>query len=160
MLNTERSLNIIVRWRNMLSITLIIVLVPLLIYWLYKSSKVPKGLIETLVTPWYFNLKIDFPPGPGRLPIVGSLLSIPNASGVLVACTQWFIKRYGKLVRLIFRSSERTLIMHKKLLLGRILCWAHSLCGLLWLWDRQGAVHSGRVCRPAKHIYLDVQVSW
>ena len=40
----------------------------------------------------------DFPPGPGRLPIVGSLLSIPNTSGVLVACTHWFIQRYGKLV--------------------------------------------------------------
>ena len=43
-------------------------------------------------------LSSDFPPGPGRLPIVGSLLSIPNTSGVLVACTHWFIQRYGKLV--------------------------------------------------------------
>ena len=43
-------------------------------------------------------LSSDFPPGPGRLPIVGSLLSIPNTSGVLVACTSWFIQRYGKLV--------------------------------------------------------------
>ena len=81
----------------MISLTLLLVLFPLLIYWLYKSSKVPKGLTHQKLLS-LFILNPDFPPGPGRLPIVGSLLSIPNASGVLVACTQWFIKRYGKLV--------------------------------------------------------------
>ena len=99
-LNTQSYFNTIVQW-NMISITLLLVLFPLLIYWLYKSSKVPKGLTDQ--SHWSLVcicvLIIDFPPGPGRLPVVGSLLSIPNASGVLVACTQWFIKRYGKLVR-------------------------------------------------------------
>ena len=58
-------------------------------------------------------LILDFPPGPGRLPVVGSLLSIPNASGVLVACTQWFIKRYGKLVRTIVAFTLQSNIFYQ-----------------------------------------------
>ena len=52
-------------------------------YLFYKYSTVPK----------------DFPPGPGRLPIVGSYLKLPVKSGVLVAASDWFVKKYGKLVR-------------------------------------------------------------
>ena len=51
-------------------------------YIFYKYSTVPK----------------DFPPGPGRLPIVGSYLKLPVKSGVLVAASDWFVKKYGKLV--------------------------------------------------------------
>jgi len=62
--------------------TVTLTLISLFIYLLYKSTKIPK----------------NFPPGPGRLPFFGALLSIPQTNGVLVAAANWFIKQYGKLV--------------------------------------------------------------
>ena len=82
--------------------TVTVVLISLVIYLLYKSSRVPKGNENYWRIFYLQSFILDFPPGPGRLPIVGSLLSIPQVNGVLVAGTQWFIKRYGKLVINLF----------------------------------------------------------
>jgi len=41
-----------------------------------------------------------FPPGPPRLPLLGSLLHVPHVPGLLTNAAQWFIQRYGKLVGL------------------------------------------------------------
>ena len=55
-------------------------------------------LLFTLLFYKYSTVPRDFPPGPGRLPIVGSYLKLPLKSGVLVAASDWFVKHYGKLV--------------------------------------------------------------
>ena len=68
----------------MFASTFSLFLVSMIVFLLYKTTRIPK----------------NFPPGPGRFPIVGSYLSIPQMNGVFVAATNWFIKRYGKLVGL------------------------------------------------------------
>ena len=79
----------------MIASTISLVLVSIVVFLLYKSTKIPK----------------NFPPGPGRFPVVGSYLSIPQMNGVFVAATNWFIKRYGKLVGL-YAGSHPVVIVY------------------------------------------------
>ena len=64
--------------------SLLLLLSTVLLYLLHLQCRKPSG----------------FPPGPGTLPLLGSLLYVPHVPGLLTNAAGWFIKRYGKLVSL------------------------------------------------------------
>ena len=97
----------------------------------------------------------DFPPGPGRLPIVGSYLSIPQTNGVFVAATRWFISRYGKLVS--HGQTALRMRRHAPLPLGGALRRQRPRGHLLRLRGGQGAAEPGRHHRPPTVLRIQVQ---
>ena len=64
--------------------SLLLLLSTVLLYLVYLQCRKPSG----------------FPPGPGTLPLLGSLLYVPHVPGLLTNAAAWFITRYGKLVQL------------------------------------------------------------